>query len=127
MHPEQEAFEEAIARDPRDVAARKIYADWLEDNDQPELADLHRAWTPAALVEAFAWMQEFADRHDLDLGDVISAGHVGDWYTQIDGQSAQDEFYDEGVQKEYWRHWQVITGVVATEAHRTDTVFSCSC
>jgi uncharacterized protein (TIGR02996 family) len=39
---QQEAFLQAIVEDPRDDATRLVYADWLEENGQPERAQFIR-------------------------------------------------------------------------------------
>jgi uncharacterized protein (TIGR02996 family) len=40
---QQEAFLQAIVEDPRDDVTRLVYADWLEENGQPERAQFIRA------------------------------------------------------------------------------------
>jgi uncharacterized protein (TIGR02996 family) len=42
MHPDHEAFHRAIAANPNDPATKLIYADWLEENHRPALAELIR-------------------------------------------------------------------------------------
>lgn len=63
---DQEAFLQALAANEDDVTTRMIYADWLDEHDQPEEADRQRKW-PAAK----AWLQ--------------------DWVVKINGGSYEDK------------------------------------
>src|SRR4051812_44657635 len=38
-------FVDKLMTDPRDLVTRVIFADWLDENDEPELADYHRKWS----------------------------------------------------------------------------------
>lgn len=44
---EYKAFLDAIAAKPRDVDMRRIFADWLDDHDEPEAADEQRRFSVA--------------------------------------------------------------------------------
>lgn len=43
MHPEQAAFEANIDRNPLDATNHLVYADWLDENGQPEEAAFRRS------------------------------------------------------------------------------------
>jgi len=58
---EREAFLKAIKDDPRDLATRRAFADWLDEHDEPELADFHRQWTVEKYDEAEEWLEGFAE------------------------------------------------------------------
>src|SRR5262245_33639443 len=75
-HPERQAFEDAINADPLDMTTRKVFADWLDDHDEPELADYHRTLTVGGYTEARGWVAVFAK------------GMVSDWdEDQQDGKT----------------------------------------
>lgn len=42
---QQQAFIQALKRNEDDLVTRLIYADWLEEHDQPEEAERMRQWT----------------------------------------------------------------------------------
>lgn len=55
----------AIADRPEALEVRLIYADWLEENAQPERAELARLWVAQQTTNLLAWSAEqefFADR-----------------------------------------------------------------
>lgn len=58
---ERESFLQAITDDPRDLATRRAFSDWLDEHDEPELADFHRKWTVEKYDEAWKWLGEFAE------------------------------------------------------------------
>ena len=58
---ERQAFEEALKENRYDEACHKIFADWLDEHDQPEEADWHRKWTKER-QEAEDWMRDFASK-----------------------------------------------------------------
>jgi uncharacterized protein (TIGR02996 family) len=58
IDPEQQAFIDALKENPKDQATHLVYADWLDEHDQPELADLERSWTVAKYKEAWLFMEE---------------------------------------------------------------------
>ncbi len=51
----KEAFETVLQKDEDDTTTRMVYADWLDEHDQPEEADRQRKW-PAAKK----WLQAYA-------------------------------------------------------------------
>lgn len=65
MHPERERFEAAIQADRYDQVTRLVFADWLEEHDDPEAADEQRRWTPE-WQRSDDWIDEFCDRVDLN-------------------------------------------------------------
>ena len=50
MHPEQEAFEKSIDANPLDATTHLVYADWLDEHDQPDEAAFRRSMG--------GWMQD---------------------------------------------------------------------
>jgi uncharacterized protein (TIGR02996 family) len=64
MHPDAAAFERAILADPADRTPQLVYADWLDDHDDPDFAavlrsdefvDIPRAAADAGLNLRDAW------------------------------------------------------------------------
>ncbi len=109
MHPEQEAFVAQLRDNPEDHATRLVYADWLDDHDQPEEADRMRKWRSAR-----EWLARFASSHDQTLQGVVA---IGDGYDPK--AVGQRDYGDTGlyerlgepdVQREFWRCWSVYTG-----------------
>jgi uncharacterized protein (TIGR02996 family) len=49
MHPDAAAFERAILADPSDRTTQLVYADWLDDHDDPEFAAVVRSEEFAAI------------------------------------------------------------------------------
>ena len=43
MNPEMTAFLQAIAEEPADDTSRLVFADWLEEHDQPARAEFIRS------------------------------------------------------------------------------------
>lgn len=62
---EREAFEAAIRDDPYDGVTRKVFADWLDEHDEPEAADWQRSWTPE-WQRASDWVGDFCRRVGLN-------------------------------------------------------------
>jgi uncharacterized protein (TIGR02996 family) len=65
---DREAFLAALAANEDDVTTRMVYADWLDEHDEPEEADRMRKW-PAAK----AWLINYAagvSPYDADYGNV---------------------------------------------------------
>ena len=133
----KQPFLRAIEADRYDKAVRLAYADWLEERGYDDEAVLQRAWT-VERQEAEDWLRWFADEcgyHDgyegerkITYEEVIEFGRVyqetGDGWTQFGSTDAQDTMCHH--RKEFWKHWQTITGVVVPE-DKKDAFFSCSC
>lgn len=68
MHPEQAAFEKAIDENPLEAANHLVYADWLDENGQPDEAAFRRAmgkWVPSfvpADSNNFPWSVGYTSR-----------------------------------------------------------------
>ncbi len=124
MHPEKQAFLEALEKNKYDHDTRKIFADWLEDHDEPEEADKHRKWTPE-FQKAEDWLIDFANQVELTYKEVISAGFNG-LDTGVNMEPENYFYANEEKIVEYWRCWQLVTE--STKPDDLDTVpFACSC
>lgn len=62
MNKEQErkAFEDAIFADRYDQITRRVFSDWLDENDYPEEANKQRKWTPEK-QKAEDWLMDLAE------------------------------------------------------------------
>ena len=56
MHPQKKAFLATLEEDWHDEASHKAFADWLDEHDEPEEADIHRRWTPQKQRAAEKWL-----------------------------------------------------------------------
>src|SRR5262245_21618304 len=82
MTSDGEALFRAVCENPADDTPRLVYADWLEENDQPERAEFIRlqceAWNrcpayptlTAARNRASQLLREFGDRWHAELPDI---------------------------------------------------------
>lgn len=140
---EREAFEQAIKDEPRDLATRRAFADWLDEHDEPELADFHRQWTVEKYDAAWRWLEQFArflndegseiydgdDRNpELSGGDLMNAmrervetGQGGIFL----GFDTPDECWS-GQQK-MWECYELITGQKVTPDTKDGGLFYCAC
>jgi uncharacterized protein (TIGR02996 family) len=140
---ERKAFLQAIIDDPRDLATRRAFADWLDEHDEPELADFHRKWTVEKYDEARKWLREFAeflnqegssiyeddDRNpNLSADDLLEAMRerirtgVGGIFLGFD---TPDECWTG--QKRMWECFELITGQKVTENTKEEGFFGCAC
>jgi uncharacterized protein (TIGR02996 family) len=72
---EQAAFLEAIKKNEDDTATRLVYADWLDEHDEPEEADRMRRWQ-ASKQWLLAWARSV---------------NYGKWECDEDGNYLKDE------------------------------------
>lgn len=124
---EREGFLKAIAENPRDFVARKVYADYLDENDQPEEADKQRNWNNEK-QDSWEWLEWFASMLSRDPGGeeypeddrsrpvsierVLDAAKValegGDDGIHL-GFDTPDEVYS--CRDEFWKHFEIVTGL----------------
>jgi uncharacterized protein (TIGR02996 family) len=67
MPPGHEPFLRAICADPEDDLARLVYADWLDENGEPERAELIRLQIERARLRAGGTDSEELARRDIEL------------------------------------------------------------
>src|SRR5262245_12305237 len=141
---QREAFLQAIQDDPRDLATHRAFADWLDEHDEPELADFHRTWTVEKYDEAWKWLREFAeflnnegatvyegeDRNpNLSAEDLLEAMHdqvrTGEGGIFL-GFITPDECWTE--RGRMWECFELITGQKVAEETKDDgPSFRCAC
>jgi uncharacterized protein (TIGR02996 family) len=139
---QREAFQKAITDDPRDLATRRAFADWLDEHDEPELADFHRQWTVEKYDEAWRWLEEFAeflsregaseDEEDrnptLSADDLLEAmrervrtgkGNIFLWF------DTPNECWTNLAR--LWECYELITGEKVRDDTKDEGLFHCAC
>ncbi len=136
---EQEAFEQAIREDPIDAVSRYSYADWLDEHDQPEKADFYRSWTMAKHLESESWLMEFLKilqfepyegLAEPDYNELLESARrhlVTGERTQYLNFDIPGELYLESKRKEFWEHYQMVTGQYIPEKGYAGFFFRCAC
>jgi len=130
---DREKFEQHIASRPwDDDAARRIYADWLDEQGDCEEADRQRQW-----VKAARWLREAAEQcgekdwegNPFTFEDMVQAGRdyveTNKKFTQY-GDTSVTEFMWDNIDK-YWRCWSIVTGVKLPDDFDHGQPFRCSC
>lgn len=155
MKSQREVFIQMIKDNPRDFTTRKVYADWLDENDEPEEADKQRNWNDEK-QDAWEWLEQAArdggthceegygsyldsDEGEIDekwrnitVDDLIKAGHNFiksggmDYWTQVGNENLRDTFYGPKA-VEFWEKWELVTGEYVKEEWKNEGPFSCTC
>ncbi len=60
------AFENALLENPNDVATRKAFSDYLEEQGEPEQAAWHRNWPQSELDDLRADLKDAEARAERD-------------------------------------------------------------
>jgi uncharacterized protein (TIGR02996 family) len=147
---EREAFESALRVDPYDRVTRLVFADYLEENDQPEEADWQRAWTPRR-QKGEEYLRGFADRinagersrgwpgdppvPEVTFEEVVEAAraYVKDRDISVlggQGYSAQTLLQDEDTARLFWEAYQAYSGEafdIDDDDFGPTEAFQCSC
>lgn len=146
---ERQAFLDAIKDNPRDEVVRKVFADWLDEHDEPEEADFYRAWSLEAYEEGARWLEEYANKLNryeayapygegeiinrdktpvLTYEELLQAAHKhldtgeSSFFLNFD---MPDYVYEQ--RKEFWKHFQVVTSRRIPEPNYDYQFFRCSC
>jgi len=157
MTPDMEraSFLQHIRDNPDDEAVRAVYADWLEEHDMPEEADLQRNWRESRewlcrLAVSFCGTggedgseDYYGPYREITYADLIQTGHdyidKGDYFIQIGSDNARDMMSILDTRCLFWRHWSVMTARSLDEMKAEDkefvaqwskgipNPFSCSC
>jgi uncharacterized protein (TIGR02996 family) len=139
---ERDAFLQAITDDPRDLATRQAFADWLDEHDEPELADFHRKWTVDKYDKARRWLKEFARFLNREGGKIDEEGNSSDFsaHDLLEAMRERVETGEGGIflgfdtpdecwagQARMWECFELITGQKVTEDTKAKGFFSCAC
>lgn len=120
-----EAIEKA---DWEDEQPRLIYADWLDEQDEPEEAERQRSWVASA-----RWLLGFLKEwKPYDPGDPpdnlnelvqdVKGGWFSAWGKDLYNE---DELGDDAPL--FWQHIEVVAGRKFDRPHRENMRWSCSC
>jgi uncharacterized protein (TIGR02996 family) len=149
----EKAFNRAIEADPLNEDLRAVFADFLEDYDRPEEGASQRQWVKAYhFIKQFTREQEDGgwkyDENDERIPDSLTftyekvMGEIEWWKECVTGKFtdyglggtigfsttyAQDELHDAETRREFWRCFQVLTGVEAPEDLRNQEWYRCAC
>src|SRR5262249_35857239 len=85
MTQQDEGFLDAILEDPEDDAVRLIYADWLEEHDQPARAEFIRVQIALAKLHAFDPRRAPLARRERELLAAHEIAWVSDLPQGVEG------------------------------------------
>ncbi len=138
---EREKFLEEIRTRPRNTSVRAIFADWLDEHDEPELADFYRSWTLERHEESEKWLWDYIGKI-MEEGMTWGEDHCPDLTLEILIQKAHDHL-DTGKpsiylgfdtpehvsmdRKEFWDHFQTVTGRRIGVKDYSEVFFRCGC
>jgi uncharacterized protein (TIGR02996 family) len=118
-------FMEAIGKNPEDLDTRRVFADWLEEHDEPELADYHRKYCTKAAQEkreAERRLYRVAEEHaDGDYEGMLKGLMEGDYNFSNDGFRYEIDW------EELWKDVETIKGEEVSFYTKQSSNFSCSC
>jgi uncharacterized protein (TIGR02996 family) len=139
----EQEFLLAISANPRDWYARKVYADWLNEQGRDDEAEYHRGWDDAKqdaveFMTCFAAevVTEFYDNvtNPVAVEEVMQAArdYLKDGTSVClsgDGFRAEGAFSDDDVREEFWRHFGVLEGCEVLDHVRKTPggPFMCGC
>ncbi len=131
---ELKAFIDRIAAEPGDLNTRRIFADWLDEHDEPELADEQRkivAENESGVTDAKGRMMKAA----ADYMPYCKTPEEG--YNKLlkEAQEGAVNFWGSdgpayGLEREYPEFWddvELLTGKGISHEHRESTSFRCYC
>lgn len=119
---EYKTFIEAIAKDPRNMATRLVFADWLDDHDEPEEADAQRQFS-VEKYDAEMWLRQFCLQHDAKYETLIKivSKPYGEYCfgTDYGPEAARNDYF--------WEAVEIVLGKLFNEEHRESMGFRCAC
>lgn len=128
---DREAFEAKIDEDPLDDVARKVYADWLDENGFPEEAIRQRDWE-AVKAASMEWIEDFASQIASDEGGYtakqlirVARNYVEHDEGEYDNEASFDS--DSLDWSEFWKHYEIVTSKKVKSTEYQDHPFRCAC
>lgn len=112
------AFMKGIAENPSDVSLRRVFADWLDEHDEPEEAQIYREWDQER-CDAEKYVRDFCQRYGADYNGLLADVAAGDGYCFGD----DDGPYEIRNNEDLWKHIAVL---IQSEPNR-DQSFRCAC
>lgn len=129
---EREGFEAAIRDNPTDYNLRLVFADWLDQHDEPEEADRQRKYRAAK-----EWVRDFADKIDQGYSFLLRCAREWLEYRRDDGDNwdnyvhmGTNEGYKDATDEDwakFWVNYEIVTGEKVPMEKRDGPTFSCSC
>ena len=136
----RDAFLRALAENEDDTVTRLVYADWLDEQGEPEEADRQRRW-PASKE----WLVRFCQEHNRapNLTDewvityeilveiawegIARAEEDGDevWVHCMNNLTMCSALHQH--RREFWKHWSIVTGIAVPSGVEEKGEFSCGC
>lgn len=145
---ERKAFLDEIEKDPENTSVRPVFADWLEDNDEPELADFMRSWTLEKYREGKKYLEELAayiqeqGRGEYEY-ESYSNNHYTFTYKQLmeglrEAVNTHKDTILFGFQTpnrlctnkemiKMWQAFEMVTSIKVKEGYESNSPFCCAC
>lgn len=144
-HPlsERDNFLQIIKDNPYDTVVRKVYADWLEEHDEPEEADFFRSWTLESRLASEKWLENFVadineDAYSEEDKGYLSVERLLEGANKfLDNRPSQ---YLYGItlpfdtpdivymkRKEFWVHYQVVSDRRLEDPNYNEVFIGCAC
>lgn len=124
---ELRAFMILLTDNPRDVEMRKVFADWLDEHDEPVLADEQRQFS-VEKYDARERMKKAAEEHmsyhppDERYNRLLEEAKEGKiCFFGSSGWGTSDEY------PEFWDDVELLTDTKLDEEHRSSATFRCAC
>lgn len=116
------SFLAAIAKDPYDESAHRVFADWLEERGEDEESLFHRQWTKEK-QEAWDFFKELAPKLSMTYDELMKCGDdiaTGEFcFGEVDAPDwMNDKWHD------FQKHWQTLNG---KRDFPKETAFRCAC
>ncbi len=122
-------WEKTIESRPDDQTTRLVYADWLEQNDQPEEADRQRKY-----LASERWLKNFADIVDADFEEMMDVAESHCLDDEGDRKKVWPDYLIDGgkwdgeqTPEKFWVHYHIVTGRNPDTEYGLPGIFSCSC
>lgn len=116
------AFLKAVQEKPADTQIRQVFSDWLEEHDEPDLADVYRKearYILSGRKEAEDWLRDFCKRYGADYDELLESVKNGDGYCFGDDSGPEAARYDD----DFWKYTGILVG---GEIDREQS-FRCAC
>lgn len=120
------SFFAMIRADPTNNDNRLIFADWCEENGEAELAGMLRGGSEK-------WLRDCAEQCDISYRRLMDGAESyvssqGDRWPEYLHMGYNESYKDVdfGTDSEFWKHYEVMTGINVDKEHR-GSFFSCAC
>lgn len=125
---ELKKFLDAIHENPRDLTTRLVYADWLDEHDEPELADEQRKFN-LEKHDAEQWLREFHKKYDPwgSYEEMVEGALKGSYGFNGSDEGPQVLQSQWGDKDEFWKNIEIVAEKVIDHDHRENASFRCGC